>query len=418
MKRLVLALLGAAACAFGMWQAVNAGRARTLAHDALAFGDLTAAENAVRLAPKDAEAHNSRGILLQRAEDHAAASQELERAIQLRPRDYFPWMLLGISRDLQNDQEGAARALRIAIALSPVYARSHWLLGNLLLRMNQPADAFQELRLAAVSDQTLWPNVIDLAWGFHRGDAAQTMAEVQPQTDEARLALATFFAGHHQPAAALTQFRAVSSPSAEAQQNLIRALLSAGAYAEAYTVWANWRRLPATVPSLLNPDFEAEIALDNSGFGWQIASLPNVVLSADPTQFHSGTKSLRIDFHGDSPPDQPAAAQLIVLYPQTSYRLTFHALAKDFVSTGVPVVVVAEAAGAGNKVIAQSPSLSAAKEWREFSIDFTTGEGIDSARVSLVRQGCENNPCAAFGTVWLDSFDLKSTAGDASKKEK
>jgi hypothetical protein len=146
--------------------------------------------------------------------------------------------------------------------------------------------------------------------------------------------------------------------------------------------------------------------------------LPNVVLSADPAQFHSGTKSLRIDFHGDSPPDQSAVAQLIVLHPQTSYRLTFHALAKDFMSTGAPVVLVTEAAAAGNKVIAQSASLSEAKEWREFSVDFTTGAGIDSTRVSLVRQGCANNPCPAFGTVWLDSFDLKSIAGDASKREK
>src|SRR5262245_44021047 len=115
MRRFVFALVGAAACAFGMWQAVNAGRARTLAHDALSGGDLSAAEGAVRLAPKDAEAHAARGLLLQRAEDHVEACRELERAIQLRPRDYFLWMALGISRDLKDDQEGGVRALRQAI---------------------------------------------------------------------------------------------------------------------------------------------------------------------------------------------------------------------------------------------------------------------------------------------------------------
>jgi Tfp pilus assembly protein PilF len=354
-------------------------------------------------------------MLLQRAENHAEACRELERAIQLRPRDYFLWMLLGISRDLKEDQEGAERALRQAIALSPAYAKSRWLLGNLLLRMNRPGEGFSQLRLAAVSDETLWPNVIDLAWGFHRGDAAQTVAEVQPQTSSARMSLAIFLAGHNQPAAALEQFRAVSSPSAQAQQNLIKALLSARAYAEAYTVWTDSRRLPATIPSLLNPDLEDEITLEEGGFGWQIASVPNVVLSADPAQFQRGKKSLRIDFHGDSSPTTPVAAQLIVLHPRTSYRLTFYALTKDYVSTGAPVVVITDASDANNKAMAQSLSLSEAKAWREFSVDFTTAEQTDTVRLSLLRQGCSNNPCAAFGTVWLDSFELKSIAGDGAK---
>jgi Tfp pilus assembly protein PilF len=415
MKRLFLAIVGAAACVFGMWQAVNAGRARTLAHDALSLGDITAAEGALRLAPNDAEVHATRGLLLQRAENQEEACRALERAIQLRPRDYFLWMLLGTSRDLNEDQDGAERALRQAVTLSPAYAKSHWLLGNLLLRMKRPREGFSELRLAAASDETLWPNVIDLAWGFHRGDAAQTVAEVQPQSNDARIALAMFFARHNQPAAALEQFRAVSSPSAQSQQNLIKALLAARTYAGAYSVWTSSHGLPVTTPSLLNPDFEEEIALEEGGFGWQIASLPNVVLSADPGQFHSGKKSLRIDFHGDSSPATPVAAQLIVLHPRTTYRLTFAALAKDYVSTGTPVVVVAEASDAENKVIAQSSSLSESKEWREFSVDFTTGEQTDTVRVGLLRQGCSNNPCAAFGTVWLDSFELKTIARNDAK---
>jgi tetratricopeptide (TPR) repeat protein len=356
-------------------------------------------------------------MLLQRAENHAEASRELERAIQLRPRDYFLWMLLGISRDLKEDQDGAERALRQAIALSPAYAKSRWLLGNLLLRMNRPGEGFSQLRLAAASDETLWPNVIDLAWGFHRGDAAQTVAEVQPPSDSARMSLAIFFAGHNQPAAALEQFRAVSAPSTQAQQNLIKALLSARAYAGGYAVWTSSRRLPLTIPSLLNPDFEEEITLEEGGFGWQIASLPNVVLSADPVQFHRGKKSLRIDFHGDSSPATPVANQLIVLHPRTTYRLTFAALAKDYVSTGTPVVVVAEASNADNKVLAQSSSLSDAKEWREFSVDFTTSEQTDTVRLSLLRQGCSDNPCAAFGTVWLDSFELKSITANGAKEK-
>ena len=420
MKRLVFTTLGIGVCAFGIWQAARVGMARSFAHKALQTGDLSLADKAVSLAPNDAETHSARGVILQSRENYTEACRELERAIQLRPRDYFLWMLLAVSRDLNQDQDGAVRALRQAIALSPAYAKSHWLFGNLLLRMNNPTEAFQELRIAAASDESLLPNVIDLAWGFHHGDAAQTSEEVRPQSDNARMALAIFFAGHNQATAALEQFRAVPSPPAEAGQNLVSALLNAKAFVEAYTVWTNVHQLPSTIPSLLNADFEDEISVGEDGFGWQITgSTANVVLSADPTQFKHGQKSLRVDFHGDSAPDAPVASQLIVLNRGTSYRLTFHAFSKDFVSTGVPVLVISDASDPKNAVIGQSSVLSEAKDWREFAVDFTTGDRTNTVRVAMRRQGCSNNPCAAFGTVWLDSFTLQtSPEGSRSQANK
>src|SRR5947207_12403644 len=140
MKRVTIAVLATAACCVGLWQAARIARARTLAQDALRTNDISYADRAVGLVANDAETHAARGSVLQRAGDYAAACRELERAIQLRPRDYFLWILLGVSRDLNNDQEGAVRALRQATVLAPVYAKSHWLLGNLLLRTNNTAE--------------------------------------------------------------------------------------------------------------------------------------------------------------------------------------------------------------------------------------------------------------------------------------
>jgi len=411
MKRLIFATLGVGVCALGIWQAARVGMARSLAHKALQAGDLSLADKAVSLTPNDAETHMARGVILQSRENYTEACRELERAIQLRPRDYFLWMHLAVSRDLDEDQDGAVRALRQAIALSPAYAKSHWLLGNLLLRMNQPTEAFQELRLAAASDESVLPNVIDLAWGFHHGDVAQVVAEVQPQSDNARMTLAIFLARHDQGAAALEQFRTVPSPPAEAVPTLISALLNTRAFVEAYTVWTSVNRRPFALPSLLNPGFEDEITVGEDGFGWQISSgLANVVLSADPTQFQQGQKSLRIDFHGDSPSGAAIVSELIVLNPRTSYRLTFQGSSKDFVSTGVPVVVVSDASDPKNAIIGQSAAVSEARDWREFVVDFNTGERTNAVRVAIWRQGCSNNPCAAFGTVWLDAFALQTSS--------
>lgn len=414
MKRAMIAVLAAAACCVGLWQAVRIGRARTLAQDALRTNDVSYADRAVGLVTNDPETHAARGAVLQRTGDYAGACRELERAIQLRPRDYFLWMLLGVSRDLNNDQEGAVRALRQATMLSPIYAKAHWLLGNLLLRTNDTTAAVRELRFAAASDETLLPNVIDLVWGTYRHDPGQTVSAIQPQTDNARMALAIFFAGHNQGAPAVEQFRSVKSPANEGIHNLLNALLRGNLFVEAHEVWAKAHQRSSGLASLLNPGFEDEITVGEPGFEWQISdSLANVTMSADPSQFQSGKKSLRIDFRGESNPSTPAVSQLVLVKPQTNYRLTFQALAKDYLSPSAPVLAIFDASDQRGAALAESAGVSGANAWREFSIDFATRDQTNAVRLQFLRQGCGSNLCAAFGTIWLDSFELRELSGKA-----
>lgn len=419
MKRITIAVLAAAACSVGLWQAGRIGKARTLAQDALRTNNPVYADRAVGLGANDAETHAARGAVLQRTGDYAGACRELERAIQLRPRDYFLWVLLGVSRDLNQDQDGALRALRQATLLSPAYAKAHWLLGNLLLRTNNPAEAIQELRFAAASDETLLLNVIDLAWGTYRHDPAQTVSAIQPQTDNARMALAVFFAGHNEGPSSLEQFRAIKSPSNEGIYNLLSAQLKGNLFAEAYEVWARAHHLSPSNPALLNPGFEDEIAVGEIGFNWQISdSLPNVTMSADPSQYQSGQKSLRLDFRGESSPRTPTVTQLILVKARTNYRLTFQARSKDFLSAAVPVLAVFDASDEKGPALAQSPKVSDAASWREFSVEFVTREQTTAVRLQFIREGCDGGPCAAFGTVWLDSFDLRELPSTSNKERR
>ena len=253
MKHLVIAVLGAGLCCWGIWQAARVGFARTLDEYAVkqrrdnateAVLSLAAVSNAkgavdraVALLPADAESHAARAEVLQRIEDYEQARDEFERAVQLRPRDYYLWMLLGVTRDQNQDQAGALRALEQAVALAPSYAQPRWQLGNLLLRMGQLDRAFDELRQAAQSNPSLWPNVDDLAWGVYGRDANTVVRVIQPQTDSARMALALFFARHNQATAALEQFRAIRVKSDNGTEGLLDQLLKARAFGEAYEVW-------------------------------------------------------------------------------------------------------------------------------------------------------------------------------------
>src|SRR5581483_2757794 len=284
-KRILIATIGVLACAFGIWQAARVGSARTLARYALVTNDREAAARAVRISPGDAETHATRGVVLQHTENYAEAIRELERAIQLRPRDYYTWMMLGVTRDLSGDPNGALEALRQSVVLAPNYARTHWQLGNLLLRLGQTDESFKELRFAAASDPTFLPNVIDLAWGISRDDPARTVEIMQPQTDDDRFALAIFFAQRHQENAALDQFRSLKSLANDRVQDLVHELLNAELFAGAYDVWARLHNIQATPAQLLNGSFEDDVVVGQKGFGWQIPAEPaNLTISIDPSQ--------------------------------------------------------------------------------------------------------------------------------------
>ncbi len=420
-KRFFITVLASAALAWAVWQSARSGLARTLGESALATAQINKADEAVKLSPNDAETHCVRGVLLEQAEDSAQAQLEVECAVQLRPRDYSTWLLLGITRDENRDQEGARLAFRQSTALAPAYAQPHWLLGNLLLRMDQPDEAFAELRKAASSNPELLPNVIDLAWGIYHGDRSAVLAAVPPQTDAARLELAIFFARHQQSIAAADQFLSAGDAPSKKAESLLADLLTARAFGDAYRVWARIHGLPATdaIGTIRDPGFESPITVGESGFGWQIApDIPNVTMSVDTGEHESGSKSLRIEFHGNSNPSQPLLTQLILLKPRTKYHLSFAAMGRDLVSAGLPVIILRDASDSAQAMLGQSPPLrSDVTGWREFSIDITTGAKTDAILLSVERQNCNADPCPAFGTLWLDSVSIEARIGAVADRE-
>jgi hypothetical protein len=418
LRRIAITIVGTVAFSWAIWEAARTGIARTLAERAELTDEINAADRAVKLAPNDAEAHFARGEVLQSSEDYRGASVEFERAVQLRARDYFLWLMLGVTRDENQDQEGASRALRQAVVLAPSYAPPRWQLGNLLLRMGQYEEAFTELRRAAIGNPKLWPNVIDLAWSIYGGDVNAVVGVIQPQTEEARLALALFLARHNQSAAALDQFRQSAITANAKSETLLDELLKARAFNEAYEVWARIHGLPLRTPpdgrasdrsaEIREGGFEEPVTVGQSGFGWQITpSVANVTMSVDTNEHQSGSRSLRIDFRGNSNPTSSLLTQLVLVKPQAHYRLGFAALSKDFVSAAAPTVRITDASDQNNAVLAESlPLRSDVAGWRDLTIDFNTSAQAQAIVITVARQSCASDPCPAFGTLWLDSFSL------------
>jgi len=420
-KRLLIAIVGLVICGGLVWYCARVGFARTLAKVAVITGNSPTADLAVTWSPSDAETHFTRGQVLQQSQQYNDVASELARAVQLRPRDYYLWLELGLARDQNQDQEGALRAFRQAVELAPFYANGHWKLGNLLLRMGQVEQAFTELRKASSSNPALLTNLANLAWGVYGSDTSAVEAAVAPGSDAERMALAIVFAKHGANREAVNQFTLSSAAESDAK-TLLELFMQSRAFNEAYLVWAKLHgatsNLTDALGTMRDGSFEGPVLVGDQGFGWQITTIANVKLSVDASNPQTGARSLRIDFRGNSEPQTSILNQLVLTKADNRYRLVFFARAQQFVSAALPIVTVVDASSRAGTILGQSSAIpSDFPDWREFVIEFTAGSQTSAVTVNVRRQSCPDDPCPAFGAIWLDSFRIESPGVSGNKKD-
>jgi len=373
-----------------------------------------AVDSSLEMTPSDAEVHFTRGTVATYAQDYETALKELELAVSLRPRDYYFWVELGLARDRLGDQNGAINAFNESMRLAPHYAQARWQRGNVLFRMGRYDEAFEDLRRAADSNPEYLPGFIDLAWNASRKDAKLTEQLVVPQTDKAQGEIALFFARNGKPDEAVVHYRALRIATPEVREKIIRDLIAKGAMRQAFTIWTDSKQ--ANGVSVYDGGFEGPLSLDEFGFGWRVSSAqPGLAFSLDSGQPQSGARSLRINFTGNQTPGLELLSQLVVVEPNSHFRLYFSARTNNLV-TGGPVVVVAKEA-ASQQILAKSTTLPAdTKGWQSFSVDFNVGATTSAIRLAVQRDECSTSPCPVFGSVNFDSFSLESVKHETANK--
>ena len=393
-----------------IWNTARGGFASLLYTYAAGTNQIAAADAAVKLAPNDAEAHFLRAAILEANSDLPAAIAEYEKAAQLRPDDYVLWLALARARELNGELDQALAAAREAVPLAPFYAQPRWQLGNLLVRAGQREEGFKELRLAAASDPTLLPAIIDLAWQLSGGDVNAVKQAIQPRSAESYKALAEYLKKHGEVAEA-TQMFGLAGSDAEvlrAREQYINELISAKRFKEAYELWSIGRGLSSSnaLGAMVDPGFEQESNLDEPGFGWRSENKAlTVTLSLETANPKEGKSSLRVEFSGDSAPATPIISQLVLVEPNNRYQLHFAARTESIVSGGLPRVAVVDA---GNQeILGQTNAFpETANNWQDYTIDFNSKETTSAIRISLQRESCSKSPCPIFGRLWLDNFSF------------
>ena len=408
---MALVVAGISLSIFCLLMAARAGFSRLYSNYALNVVRMDVADAAVALSPSDPESHLARAILLKGESRLDEAILEYEQSAALRPKDYVLWLELGIARDQAEDEEGAISAFKEAIALAPSYAEPRWQLGNVLLRGGRMDEGFQEMRRAAESNHSFLPQLIDLAWNLYRADVSSVEQAIKPQTDASRLALARFAARQGKAADGARIFRAIENISEEDRRAFLNDLLAAKEFNIAHEVWLSGagRDASHSETGFTDGGFEGQIKLDEPGFGWQIDKNPQALkLSLDTAQPHNGSKSLRLDWSGDSNPASNIIMQTVLVEPNARYRLRFASRSEELVTGGLPLLVVLDANARDATPLAGSDALSEkSAPWQERSFEFVTGKETRAVLVALRRQSCSGGPCPIFGRLWLDDFSLQ-----------
>lgn len=400
--RVAVTILAIALCLFLIQASARFGFSRMLARYAVIENSVPAVDQALQIAPADADTHRSRATILNRTQNPAEAAKSLAIAASLRYRDDILWIELGNTREELGDADGALAALDQAVRWAPHYAHTHWQRGNLLLRMRRPVDAFNELRLTTTANPAYTPNLIDLAWGISGEDIKTTESILEIKDDTTRLALIRYLARKGKGREVRDQIASLSTPpTTEIKNELARLLFAAKAYREAF-------ELAGAGQLLINGGFEEPIAFNDVTFGWIIAADQKKRAAIDVSEKFDGAKSLQINFDGAWAPGAPLLSQTIVVDPGKTYRLSFAVRTKDLVTGGPPVILVNDAND--NQLLGRSENLpTATTPWRTSTLNFTTTTTTQAVIIRLQRNNCDSSPCPIFGTLWLDEFHIDQT---------
>jgi tetratricopeptide (TPR) repeat protein len=370
-------------------------------------------DTAIKLTPADPETHYTRALTLVNINRLDDAVSEFQIATRLRPHHYYEWLDLGVTLDRVGDRSGAAAALTKSIRLAPFFAQPHWQMGNLLFRQGQYNEAFNELRLAVKGDPNLMWAMLGLAWVAADGNVETVEDLIKAQSNRNKLELAMFLVRHGKGTDGARIAASVGKQKDADEVVIVHAILADllrfRQFSEANTVWAinHDRAVGTSIDQFLNGTFVEPISQNDPGFGWQTQVVPNVSVSIDPAGPSSGTRSVCLQFGGDSNPASQVVEQLILVRPKAKYSLGFMAKADNLVSGGLPLIVVSDASREDQKVLSTSKPLGPGNsQWISHSIDFSTEESTSAIKISLQRLPCAQSPCPVFGRLWLSGFTL------------
>ncbi|HVO81881.1 MAG TPA: carbohydrate binding domain-containing protein [Terriglobales bacterium] len=371
--------------------------------------DLASLQRAVRLQPGNADYRYQLGryfFIVQRKPEPAVAAYQA--AIALNPHEAHYWLDLAAAYALLGDSNRQEDALERALVANPRSPDVAWEAANLGLVRGETDQALREFRVVLENEPTLAYSALQLCWRA-RPDTDALLRDVVPPIPDVYASFLTLLTAKKETAAAARVWAQLVWLQLPIQRryvfDYIRYLVGQRDADQARLVWqqaASLSGLSAYQPSpenlVINGDFSLDVL--NGGFDWLYLKSPDVLLALDPTQSHSGHRSLSITFETAKIEDA-GIRQLIPVQPNTHYNFSAYFRAEDIEGAGGPRLAIQDLFT--QSTYFASEELKDASFWKQVAGSFTTGP--DSKLLVLrVQRVPAGSPIK--GRLWIDSVRL------------
>jgi len=379
---------------------------------ASAFGEkpeLASLQRAARLDSGNADYRNHLGRYYALvARDPGAAIQPYRAAVQLNPHSARYWFDLASAYQVLGDISNQTWALERAIEADPTTPDVAWEAANFYLVQGDNDKALREFHVVLENEPSLAGPSIQFCWRVDP-DVDALLRDVVPARSTAYIAFLQLLMSKRETAATAKVWSAMMATPDPFERryayDYIQYLFDHRAVDEARLAWQQAAPrfglssyLPTRNNLIVNGDFNLDVL--NGGFDWQYQRQPSVALVLDPSDFHSGHRSLSITFDGPGVNDA-GIRQFVAVQPGTTYDFSAYYKNGELEGAGAPHITIQDAYT--QAVVYDSDELKEAGFWKSVTGEFTTGDDC-KLLVVHVRRLPAGSPIR--GKIWLDDFRL------------
>jgi len=375
--------------------------------------DLASLQKAARLQPDDADYDYALGRyfwLVQRSPE--AAVDSYRAAVRLNPNQSRYWLDLAAVYQLLGNPAGQRDALEHAILADPTTPEIAWEAANLYVVEGETDKALKQFRVVLQNDPYLPASALELCWRIEPNVDALLRDVVPPMASVDSIFL-EFLTSKKETAAAAKVWAQLYQLQQPVEKRYlfeyIRYLIAQQQVDQARLVWQQSGSLsglsayqPNSANLVVNGDFSLDVL--NGGFDWFYQRSPDVSLTVDPSQTHSGNRSLSLVFDSRGMNDA-GILQLIPVQPNTSYEFSAYFKAEDMQGAGGPQFVIQDFYT--GTTYYSSDYLRDADFWKRTSGDFTT-----QPETKLLILHIQRVPLGSpiKGKLWIDGVRLAATS--------
>jgi len=340
--------------------------------------------------------------------DPAGALPYYRAAVALNPHSARFWFDLAGAYQVLGDTTGQSAALAQAIQADSMTPDVAWEAANLYLVEGDHDKALREFRVVMANDTSLSGTAVQFCWRINP-DVDALLRDVVPQSAPAYISFLSLLEDRGETAGTFKVWNALIASHQTFDlpfvYSYLRFLIQHKDVDDAVKVWQDSAArfgltsyLPSPANLVVNGAFNLTVL--NGGFDWQYQKQSGVTLTLDPTDFHTGRRSLLITFDGPRISDA-GIYQLISVQPNTTYEFSAYYKNGELEGAGGPHLTVQDMYT--QAVYYDSDELKDAGFWKLLNGEFTTGPECKLV-VLHVRRLPEGSPIR--GKLWVDDFHL------------